>query len=100
MLQQNELIETASDSFTNILKNVHHLSDNIEALDNEIKGLITFNDTIIENITQLSATSEEVSASATEVEARSQKNRDDAEHAKTVLTDILNEIQTLEKYNN
>lgn len=38
--------------------------------------------------------------SATEVEARSQKNRDDAEHAKTVLTDILNEIQTLEKYNN
>lgn len=100
MLQQNELIETASDSFTNILKNVHHLSDNIEALDNEIKGLITFNDTIIENITQLSATSEEVSASATEVEARSQKNRDDAEHAKTVLSDILTEIQTLEKYNN
>ena len=58
------------------------------------------NDTIIENVSQLSAISEEVSASAEEVEGRSQDNQQQAQMAKEVLNQVQNLVKEFSKYQN
>lgn len=100
MNEQNGMIENASDSFTMIRDNVDTLTQKVSDIDKKIGNLVSSNDTIIENISQLSATSQEVSASALEAEERSKQNQSEAQKAQNLLNEVLQRVQEFAKYHN
>jgi len=64
--KQNELIEETREKFEKINDGVTELTRNINTTERVIKDILQSTGVISENITQLSATSEEVAASSTE----------------------------------
>lgn len=71
---QNQMIRTAADAFDELSGNMNVLIKNIQEIDNRIENLSTANNQIVENIVQLSALSEEVSASAEETNHLTEMN--------------------------
>ena len=63
---QNEMIGATADAFQELSNNMNVLIHNVQEIGNRIDGLSTANNQIVDSITQLSALSEEVSASAEE----------------------------------
>jgi len=64
--KQNELIENTRDKFEKVKKEVTELTGNIENTERIIADILESTGTISDNISQLSATSEEVAAASTE----------------------------------
>ncbi len=95
---QSELIADASENFNKINENVTMLSEDIGNIDKMLVSLANANRTIVENISQISATTEEVTASSQEAAAISEKNAMDAENAKTLLNEVLETSYRLDKY--
>ena len=63
---QNEMIGATADAFQELSGNMNILIHNVQEIGNRINGLSDANNQIVDSITQLSALSEEVSASAEE----------------------------------
>lgn len=97
---QDELMIQVSESFENMNLNVSKLNSDIKTIDKMINNLSEANNQIVDNIMQLSATTEEVTASSVQAEEISGKNLENAEHAKEILNKILNVSYQLEKYFN
>ncbi len=95
---QGKLITTASQSFEKIHNDVNILTDDIGEIDKMLAELADANNRIVDNISQLSATTEEVTASSQEATAISEKNRQDAENAKELLEDMIETSKRLDKY--
>lgn len=95
---QSDLITSAADNFTNISKNVGNLSENIQETDNKVEELAKSNDILVDNISQLSAFSEEVTASSLEARNLSEENAENAENAKKLLDKMLETVLVLNKY--
>lgn len=98
MNQQNEMVENAADGFVAVRNNMETLTQRVEEMNKKIKNLVESNDTIIENISQLSSISEEVSASAEEVEGRSKDNQQQAQMAKEALNQVQELVKGFSKY--
>lgn len=98
MNQQNQMIENATDGFEAIRSNMDTLTQHVENIDGKIKNLVQSNNTIIDSINQLSAISEEVSASAQEVEMRSLHNQTEAQQATELLGEVQGLVREFEKY--
>lgn len=98
MNQQNQMVENATDGFEAIRSNMDTLTQHVENIDEKIKNLVQSNNTIIDNINQLSAISEEVSASAQEVETRSLHNQTETQQATELLGEIQGLVREFEKY--
>ncbi len=96
--QQNELLDVASGHFEVLDSNITALTDNISTMDGMIENLYQSNDTIVENISQLSATSEEVTASTDMAAQFSEKNAMNFSKAKERLTEVVNVTKNLDKY--
>ncbi len=96
--QQNELLDVASGHFEVLDTNIVSLTNNISTMDGMIENLYQANDTIVENISQLSATSEEVTASTDMAAEFSEKNAKNFSEAKDRLTEVVNVTKNLEKY--
>ena len=71
--EQNEMIDSTKDKFDSISKEVSALTDVIADIENVIHSVLAATDTISENITHLSATSEEIAAASSEGVRTSQK---------------------------
>jgi len=71
---QNQMISATADAFDQLSGNMNVLINNIREIGNRIDSLSTANNQIVENITQLSALSEEVSASAEETNHLTEMN--------------------------
>lgn len=71
---QNQMINATVDAFDNLSGNMNVLINNIQEIGSRIDSLSTANNQIVENITQLSALSEEVSASAEETNNLTEMN--------------------------
>lgn len=71
---QNQMIRTAADAFDELSGNMNVLITDIQEINERIDNLSTANNQIVENITQLSALSEEVSASAEETNHLTEMN--------------------------
>lgn len=95
---QDEMIEKVSMSFEEMSKNVNGLITEIEGIDGLLGSLAAANNQIVENITNLSATTEEVTASAVQATDITIENLSQAEHAKEELINILNVSHQLDKY--
>lgn len=98
MESQNQKVAEASDGFNEVQNHITTLTQRVENINDKISNLVHSNNTIIENINQLSDSSASVSESAQEVEVRSRQNQTEAEHAKELLGQMQTLIQQLEKY--
>lgn len=64
--EQNELIEITREKFVHIVEEIEELMKGIHTTESTVKDILSFSGVISDNISQLSAASEEVSASSIE----------------------------------
>lgn len=95
---QEGLISQASASFEDMNLNVSQLTSNIAEIDKMLNSLADANNQIVENITQLSATTEEVTAASTQAENLSDENLINADNTKEILANVLAVSAKLDKY--
>ncbi len=95
---QNEKILSAAETFQKLEHNMTVLIGDIEEIDNKIVNLSEANNQIVENISQLSATTEEVTASAEQANIISEKNLQLAEQTKDAITLMKKTTENMEQY--
>ena len=95
---QDEMIEKVSQSFEEMSGNVNGLITEIEHIDGMLENLSEANNQIVDRITSLSATTEQVTASSAQAADMSVENLDNAENAKSQLNSILDVSHQLDKY--
>ena len=95
---QDEMIEQVSQSFEEMSNNVNGLIDEIENIDNLLTNLSEANNQIVDNISNLSATTQEVTASSMQATEMTVENLDNAETAKNELSNVLDVSHQLDKY--
>ena len=95
--QEKMIIEVAS-QFEEINVNVNHLSDNVRKIEHAITDLSNANTIIVNEITNLSASTEEVTASAQQSAEMTEGNRKRVKQAKETLEEILHISYEMDKY--
>ena len=95
---QDEMIARASESFGDMNRNVSGLIADIAEIDGMLNSLSEANTQIVDNITQLSAATEEVTASSSQAADLSIKNLGNAEDTKKLLENVLDVSGQLKKY--
>ncbi len=99
-VSQNENILAAAESFAKLDRNMGTLIADISAIDGQISELAESNNNIVENISHLSAATEEVTASAEQVAEMSERNFRHAEDVKVAIDTINHATDGLEQYTN
>ena len=79
-------------------KNIEALMEEIKEIDGRIYNLSDSNNKIVENISQLSATTQEVTASADQSSTITAENLENALSAKNALESIHQTMGRMEKY--
>lgn len=95
---QDELIESASAGFEDINDNANKLTEDIREVERMLADLSTSNGNIVNSVTQLSATTEEVTASSQQAQEISQQNKEEADRAKDVLDNVIAISHELDRY--
>ena len=95
---QNEKIAAASVAFGKLNEDMTILIDDINEMDQEILSLSEANNTIVENISHLSAATEEVTANAEQVLSMSEQNLGFAEGVKVSIETIENSTEQMKNY--
>ena len=95
---QDQMIEQVSQSFEEMSNNVNGLIDEIENIDTLLTNLSEANNQIVDNISNLSATTEEVTASSMQATEMTVENLGNAETAKSELSNVLDVSHQLDKY--
>lgn len=95
--RQNQLIEETKAIFDRITRGVDNLSDNINNTERVIKGILQSTGVISENITSLSATSEEVAASSTEGLKNTEATVEDMRRCREIIEQIYALSQQLQE---
>lgn len=95
--KQNELIAETGEKFERIDEGVAELTRNIENTERVIKDILQSTTVISENITQLSATSEEVAASSTEGLKNTATTVDDMKTCRDILESIYELAQDMQR---
>ena len=78
--------------------NVGQLTQDIADIDTMLTDLSEANNHIVDSITHLSATSEEVTAASAQAEGLSNKNLTNADQTKSILDQVLHVSKQLDKY--
>ncbi|MEG0962525.1 MAG: methyl-accepting chemotaxis protein [Lachnospiraceae bacterium] len=97
-MEQEDLIENMSEGFETIGQNVDSLTKEIEQIDKMLINLSEVNGNIVDNITNLSATTQEVSAGSKEAAMVSENNSKNAEQVKDILQKVITTSHELDKY--
>lgn len=95
---QDGMIGEASESIANMNENVNSLIADIGEIDEMLSRLSEANNQIVDNIMQLSAATEEVTASSTQAAELSAQNLSNAENTKSLLSDVIGVSHELDKY--
>lgn len=96
--EQEILIRTAAELVNNINTNVDYLVDDIRVINEKLGDLQDANNNIVENISQISATTEEVSAGSEEAASISEENYKKVEDASNLLQNVIDTLHRLDKY--
>lgn len=94
--RQNELIDNTRDKFEGVSAEVTELTGNIKETEEIISSIIEATTMIADNISQLSATSEEVAASSTESLSTFAATVDNMKNTKDILESIYTLAQDLQ----
>lgn len=97
-LQQDQMIAQASESFGDMNQNVNQLTTSVGNINEMLNDLSEANTKIVDNIMQLSASTEEVTASSTQAEELSVQNLNNAENTKQLLNKVIEVSHQLDKY--
>ena len=95
--KQTSLAEIANKEFNHIKEMVEKVITDMEEIDRKIQRLTSANKVISENVTTLSASTQEISASTVNTYEESQKNVELVDGFKNALQVILDEIYALSK---
>lgn len=95
---QEAMIAKTSECINEMNQNMNTLINEIQSLDEMLNNLSNANNQIVDNITNLSATTEEVTASSSQATDLSVENLKNAENAKNQLTNVLDVSHQLDKY--
>lgn len=87
--RQTELIENTREKFAKIDVEVDELTKNISAMEHVIQEILNSSSVISDNISQLSATSQEVAASSTEGMRTFETTVDDMKNCKAILSSVF-----------
>jgi methyl-accepting chemotaxis protein len=96
---QGELIERTATSFVQMNEHVNNLTSNIAGVEEMVENLAASNNKIVDNISQLSATTEEVTAAATQAAELSNENKELSSGTKELLASVQKTAEVLDKYN-
>lgn len=96
--EQGGLIQNVSEGFEAINRNVDELTGDIEGAEDMLTKLSEANQGLVENITYLSAATEEVMASSQQAKEISEGNKENADSAKKMLEQVIESSYGLEKY--
>ena len=96
--EQNERIVTAAENFEKLDKNITSLIGGIKQIDTDILGIFEANNKIVESVSQLSATSEEITANALQAKELSDSNLKNAQQVKEAFSMIQTTSEGLDKY--
>lgn len=95
---QTNMITAAANSFEKIGDNVTVLTDAIHSINRMISELLHANDKIVDSITQLSSTSEEVTASSQQATVITEMNKISSDSARKLIDDLIATSHHLDKY--
>ena len=95
---QDELAKEASGQFDLIRDKSISLSDSVNVVDNSVKQLKIANSDIVDSVSTLSASSEEISASVVEARDVSEKNVEIIRNFSDVVSDINNQVTDLKNH--
>lgn len=98
--EQDRIITEAAVQFEGMNRNVGQLVKDITEIDGMLENLSQANNKIVDNIMQLSAATEEVTAAAQQSTEISEKNRTDAAQVQELLEKVLQVSHGLDKYLN
>ena len=95
---QNDKIIVAAASFEELNKDIDKLIGNIDIIAKHIEGLSESNNSIVDRISHLSATTEEITASTEHVLEMSEENLDSAEQVKNAIDAIDEKTESMKEY--
>ena len=95
---QEEMIRDVAQQFTEMNANVDNLVSNISVIETMLGDLSNANTEIVNNITSLSASTEEVTASAQQSSELTDQNLENSQNAKAILDDVLQVSHRMDKY--
>lgn len=95
---QNKAIDAVAETAVILEQKVEQLVEEIQVIDYNIEQLSQANDRIVDNITDLMGTTEEVSASASTTNEIGKKNLEYAEAAKEAIHGIRRSVAGLERF--
>ena len=95
---QNKKIGEAAEAFEMLLNNMTVLIQDIDEIDSRIYGLTDSNNKLVDNIMQLSAATEEVTASADQVKEMSESSLKHANTVKVAINKIEGSSEDLKQY--
>ena len=95
---QDEMIKEVADKVDEQRKNVNALVDDIAEIGRMIESLSKANSQIVDNIVQMSATTEEVTAAAQQSAAMTENNFDVAVNAQELLNGVMEVSHRMDKY--
>lgn len=96
--EQDRMIAGVAEQFDEMNLNVNQLVGDISDIDNMIESLSTANNQIVDNIMQLSATTEEVTAAAQQSSEITERNYIDSVEAQKLLHGVLEVSHQMDKY--
>ena len=95
---QEKMIIDVSEQFEEINQNIRKLSSDVTNIGQLLDDLSNANTEIVNDITTLSAVTEEVTASAQQSAEMTEKNYQNAKDAKTILDRVLDVSHEMDKY--
>ncbi len=95
---QDGMITEASECFGEMNENMNELIKEIQSVSEMLNNLSEANNQIVDNITNLSATTEEVTASSSQATDLSVENMTNAENAREQLSSVIDVSHQLDKY--
>ena len=96
--EQNEMVAKATDTMETMSHNVNNLVSSIGEIDNMLNSLSDANNNIVDNIMQLSAATEEITAASSQAAELSVNNLKNADNTKKELNQVLEVSHKLDKY--
>ena len=95
---QDEMIREVAEKVDELSENVDGLVTDIREIDRMIESLSQANSQIVENIVQISATTQQVTASAQQSSAMTESNFEDAISAHELLAEVMEVSHRMDKY--
>ena len=96
--EENLTIDETLNDFINMETNITDLGENVKSIFEKVKSMSEFNTEIVKHISQLSASSEEVTACAEEALGLNEDNMTKASKTKQLMGELLSSAKEIDEY--